>query len=327
MEPESPAWQVDSLPLNPCGCQVLVHQNAAHPQNSPHLLSLSTLFLLPMMPSASFLSVDQSLLIVEGPFYMSSPPKSPSTPLINYPSFCTLRILLPSQFYTVFIMPLFIFTYAIRCVSSFHERLNMQRRETSAYLCIFVSLEIFWPYQVFNQCLAKLFFNSVKISFSFLSICLFKFIYFSLEDNCFTVLCWFLYWLIHHHSSAKSYACPLLREPPSYLPPHPTLLGCSMWQREKQTSCINSYMWNLKRWYQWIICLHLFMLLSPLPRMPSLRSYLLLDPNLTGPCSKFSDYHPPLYQIYKRLGPLLCIFIEISISSPMARVTWHCDNL
>ena len=143
MEPESPAWQVDSLPLNPCGCQVLVHQNAAHPQNSPHLLSLSTLFLLPMMPSASFLSVDQSLLIVEGPFYMSSPPKSPSTPLINYPSFCTLRVLLPSQFYTVFIMPLFIFTYAIRCVSSFHERLNMQRRETSAYLCIFVSLEIF----------------------------------------------------------------------------------------------------------------------------------------------------------------------------------------
>lgn len=39
------------------------------------------------------------------------------------------------------------------------------------------------------------------------------------------------------------------------------------------------------------------------------------DPNLAGPCSKFSDYHL-LYQIYKRLGTLLCIFIEISVSQP-----------
>jgi len=143
MEPESPAWQVDSLPLSPYGCQVPVQQNTTHPQNSPRLLSLSTSFLLPVTLSASYLSVDQSLLIVEVPFCMSSPPKSLSTPLINYPSFCTLRVLFPSQFYTVLIVPLFIFTYAIRCVSFFQERLNMRRRETLAYLCIFVSLEIF----------------------------------------------------------------------------------------------------------------------------------------------------------------------------------------
>ena len=108
IEPEYPAWPVDSLPLNPCGCHVPVQQNTVRPQNSPHLLSLSTLSLLPVMPSASFLSVDQRWLIVEVPSYMSPPPKCLSTPLINYPSFCTLRVLFPSQFYTVFILPLFI---------------------------------------------------------------------------------------------------------------------------------------------------------------------------------------------------------------------------
>ena len=51
----------------------------------------------------------------------------------------------------------------------------------------------------------------------------FNFIYFKLEGNCFTILCWFLPY--NQHESATGIHMSLL-EPPSHLPPHPTLLGC-----------------------------------------------------------------------------------------------------
>ena len=44
------------------------------------------------------------------------------------------------------------------------------------------------------------------------------------EDNCFTILWWFLPYI--NISQPQVYMCPLPFEPPSYLPPHPTLLGC-----------------------------------------------------------------------------------------------------
>ena len=45
-----------------------------------------------------------------------------------------------------------------------------------------------------------------------------------MEDNCFTILCWFLPY--NNMSQPQVYICPLHLEPPSYLPPLPTLLGC-----------------------------------------------------------------------------------------------------
>ena len=50
------------------------------------------------------------------------------------------------------------------------------------------------------------------------------FLKFLLEDNCFTILWWFLPYI--NISQPQVYMCPLPFEPPSYLPPHPTPLGC-----------------------------------------------------------------------------------------------------
>ena len=47
---------------------------------------------------------------------------------------------------------------------------------------------------------------------------------FLLEDICFTISCWFL--LDSSVNQPQVYTCPLPREPPSHLPPHPTSLGC-----------------------------------------------------------------------------------------------------
>ena len=44
------------------------------------------------------------------------------------------------------------------------------------------------------------------------------------EDNCFTVLYWFLPYVNMSHPWV--YMCPLPLEPPFHLPPHPTPLGC-----------------------------------------------------------------------------------------------------
>ena len=46
----------------------------------------------------------------------------------------------------------------------------------------------------------------------------FFFFFFLLEDNLFTILCWFS--AIHQHESPQTYICPLPPEPPSHLPPH-----------------------------------------------------------------------------------------------------------
>ena len=50
------------------------------------------------------------------------------------------------------------------------------------------------------------------------------FIYFELEDNCFTIL----YWVLPNISmnQPRVYICSLPLEPPSSLPPHPTPVGC-----------------------------------------------------------------------------------------------------
>ena len=45
-----------------------------------------------------------------------------------------------------------------------------------------------------------------------------------IEDNCFTILCWFLLFFNMNHTQV--YICSLPLDPPSYLPLHPTLLGC-----------------------------------------------------------------------------------------------------
>ena len=51
-----------------------------------------------------------------------------------------------------------------------------------------------------------------------LRLTLFFFFLFLLEDNFFTILCWFS--AIHQHESPQTYICPLPPEPPSHLPPH-----------------------------------------------------------------------------------------------------------
>ena len=45
-----------------------------------------------------------------------------------------------------------------------------------------------------------------------------------MEDNCFTILCWFLPYI--NMNQSQIYIYPLPFEPPSHLPPHPTPLGC-----------------------------------------------------------------------------------------------------
>ena len=50
------------------------------------------------------------------------------------------------------------------------------------------------------------------------------FLLFSLEDNCFTMLCWFLPYI--NMNQLRVYTRPLPREPLSHFPVHPTLLGC-----------------------------------------------------------------------------------------------------
>ena len=51
----------------------------------------------------------------------------------------------------------------------------------------------------------------------------FFFYFFYLEDNCFTLLCWFLPSI--DMSQAQGHICPHPPEPPSHLLPHPTPLG------------------------------------------------------------------------------------------------------
>ena len=51
-----------------------------------------------------------------------------------------------------------------------------------------------------------------------------KFIYFYLEDDCFTILCWLLPY--NYMNQPLVYTCPLPTEPPSHLPFHPNPLGC-----------------------------------------------------------------------------------------------------
>ena len=50
------------------------------------------------------------------------------------------------------------------------------------------------------------------------------FLKFLLEDNCFTILCWFLPHI--NMNQPQVYICRLPLEPPSHLPPHPTPLCC-----------------------------------------------------------------------------------------------------
>ena len=45
-----------------------------------------------------------------------------------------------------------------------------------------------------------------------------------MEDNCFTIFCWFLPYI--SISQPQVYVCPLPLEPLSHLPTHPTPLGC-----------------------------------------------------------------------------------------------------
>jgi len=47
---------------------------------------------------------------------------------------------------------------------------------------------------------------------------------FLMEDNCFTMLCWFLSYI--NMDQPQVYMCALPLEPPSHLPPHSTPLGC-----------------------------------------------------------------------------------------------------
>ena len=56
------------------------------------------------------------------------------------------------------------------------------------------------------------FFVVVKLKF---------FIYFQLKDNCCTILCWFLPYI--NMNQPQVYVCPLPLEPPSYIPPIPSL--------------------------------------------------------------------------------------------------------
>ena len=49
-------------------------------------------------------------------------------------------------------------------------------------------------------------------------------IYFSLKDNCFTMLCWFLPYISMNQSWV--YICSLPIGTRSHLPPYPTFLGC-----------------------------------------------------------------------------------------------------
>ena len=73
----------------------------------------------------------------------------------------------------------------------------------------------------------KLEFSLLKLMYqarssgTFLKI--FKFVYFQLEDNCFTILCWFLPHI--NMNQPQVYICPLPLESPPHLPLHPTPLG------------------------------------------------------------------------------------------------------
>ena len=48
-------------------------------------------------------------------------------------------------------------------------------------------------------------------------------IFFKLEDNCFTIFCWFLPYI--SVDQPQVYICPLPPEPTSHLLPYPTPLG------------------------------------------------------------------------------------------------------
>ena len=45
-----------------------------------------------------------------------------------------------------------------------------------------------------------------------------------MEDNCFTIFCWFLLYI--NMNQPEAYICPLPLKPPSHLLPHSTSLGC-----------------------------------------------------------------------------------------------------
>ena len=66
-----------------------------------------------------------------------------------------------------------------------------------------------------------------------------------LENNWFTILCWFLPYIPMNHPPV--YMCTLPPEPPSHLPRayYPEL---SKSERERQISYINACIWNLERW-------------------------------------------------------------------------------
>jgi len=56
------------------------------------------------------------------------------------------------------------------------------------------------------------------------SVFFFSFNFFLLEDNCFTISCWF--YAIHRHESTTGRHVSPASWTPSYLPPHPTPLDC-----------------------------------------------------------------------------------------------------
>ena len=74
-----------------------------------------------------------------------------------------------------------------------------------------------------------------------------------MEDNCFTILCWFLPYVTMNQPEA--YICPFPVEPPSYLPLHPTLLGC--YRASDWAPC-----WHIANSH-WLSILHMVMHMFP----------------------------------------------------------------
>ena len=68
--------------------------------------------------------------------------------------------------------------------------------------------------------------RKIQINWHFPSTTLANCLNFLLEDNCFTILWWFLPYINIYQPQV--YICPFLLEPPSHLPPNPTPLG---WHR------------------------------------------------------------------------------------------------
>ena len=75
---------------------------------------------------------------------------------------------------------------------------------------------------------------------------------FSLEDNCFTILCWPLPYI--KMNKPQIYIYPLSTETPSHLPSHLTPLDChkALDWAPCATQYISTCMGNLERWYRGI---------------------------------------------------------------------------